>query len=422
MKSQILTPLAVIMLTTLSSADDQIYPLDIKMRVYPEEICYGDLCFLTFSVTNKGRETLYLPYGATFLRQIVGSLYCGEKAIVYLSGFDDCEGVFTYGTSAPPDYPGHPVEPGESMEFHIRMTWLPLPEFCQTKQARGLLKLVSDGEKSYRFSYLFHYRSAFFSTVRPRFDENGRLLSREDFPADELSYRELEAKGYKVAEDVPPSIIEESECTIHIFPRSEEELQLLQDWYLELPTTGSSGRWTMEHVFAHPFHVNGSPYKMDIPMFFESNITNSYETLGKKREPFYGAYCKFFSSMETRTPESLARIKRTNELAAKILERAKQPDSTISQNMVEFIKLRSFLVDMRYAENPQSEQAAFDKLVKFVENTKDKELWLKFLNEIGFWSIVNYTHFKPEKVEQYRKKFREHFADDFARIGWTNRP
>ena len=78
--------------------------------------------------------------------------------------------------------------------------------------------------------------------------------------------------------------------------------------------------------------------------------------------------------MATLIPESLARIRKTNELAAKILERAKQPNSTISHNMVEFIQLQSFLVDIRYGRNSESEKAAFDGLVKFVENAKDKDL------------------------------------------------
>ena len=169
----------------------------------------------------------------------------------------------------------------------------------------------------------------------------------------------------------------------------------------------------MEHVFAHPYYVRDSPFKME---------ASTPEELGKKRNPFFKAYRGFFSSMETRTPESLARIKRTNELAKQILESAKHPDSTISQNMVEFIQLRGFLVDIRYAENPDAEQAAFDKLVKFVGSANDKELWLKFLDEMGFSSIVNYANFKHEKVQQYRKQFAEHFTDDFKKIGWTIRP
>ena len=80
--------------------------------------------------------------------------------------------------------------------------------------------------------------------------------------------------------------------------------------------------------------------------------------------------------------------------------------------MVEFIQLRGFLVDMRYAENPETEKAAFEKLMDFVKDAKDKELWIRFLDEIGFYSITHRTYFPFEKVEQYRKLFGERFSID----------
>jgi len=123
------------------------------------------------------------------------------------------------------------------------------------------------------------------------------------------------------------------------------------------------------------------------------------EELGRKREPFERAYRRFISSMATRTWVSSERIKRTDALTAKILERAKQPNSTISQNMVEFIQLRGFLVDMRYAESPEAEKVAKDKLMDFIEQSHDKELWLPFLEEVGFPSIVNCPHFPYAEYE-----------------------
>ena len=113
--------------------------------------------------------------------------------------------------------------------------------------------------------------------------------------------------------------------------------------------------------------------------------------------------------METRTPASLARIKRTNDLASQIIERSKHPDSTISQNMVEFIQLRGFLVEMRYAENERAEQAAFEKLMNFVDTAGDRELWIRFLDEIGLYSIMHHTHFPSRKVEHYRELFARRF-------------
>jgi len=188
---------------------------------------------------------------------------------------------------------------------------------------------------------------------------------------------------------------------------------LLQELYTVM---FSFGICPMEHVFAHPYYVNGSPFKIDNPLPFRlENISHdeAYELVWKRRESYAEAYEKFFASMETRTPELLLRIERTNELAAKILERAKEPESTISRNMVEFIQLRGFLVDMRYAENPKAEKAAFDKLLDFVENAQDKKLWVKFLYEIGFDSIVNHTHFPAAKVQEYRELFGKRFPDAF---------
>jgi len=199
------------------------------------------------------------------------------------------------------------------------------------------------------------------------------------------------------------------ETSIRILPRPEEELSLLHEWYLELPTTSSLDRWTREHVFAHPFHVRASPFKVE-PQLTEI-LWIDIETQGRAilefmliRQPFRLAYRAFFTSMETRTPELLARIERTNELAAKIVEQSKQPGSTISRNMVEFIQLRSFLVAMRYADNSGTEQAAFDSLVNFVENAHYKDLWLKFIDEIGFaipW-LANNPTFPNQEPQVYQ--------------------
>jgi hypothetical protein len=294
------------------------------------------------------------------------------------------------------------------MLFHTRLIWFPSPEFISRNQEKELLRLVNDGKQNYTILFSFPYSSAYQATQRPWRDENNRPLSREDFPANELNIHELRAKGYIIDNNAG-----KQECSIQILPRSEDELRLLQEWYMELPTAVSIGSWTMENVFAHPCYVRNAPFAIE---------SFDLEELWDKRRPLYEAQSVFFTSMITRTPESLARIKRTNELTAQILELAKQPDSTISQNMVEFIQLRSFLIDMRYAENPNAEQDAFNGLVKFVENAKDKELWLKFLDEIGFGSILYDTHFPLAKIRQYRKLFSDHFSEDFKKIGWTVTP
>jgi hypothetical protein len=403
--------LIVMFLTVGLFAEDKIYPLDIRVKVHPEVIRYGDPCFVTYSISNKGQETLFVPYGKSFLFRDSSGLYYGERKILswYQSNLKKDEGL-PLVSSVIVTFPRFPIKPGETMEFLIRMIWLPQPEFTHNEQAKEFLQLVKSGNKDYKFridKFYSVYQGAYSGPMKrlmlqSRYNTTDGRLQGEDVP---LTFKELCAKGYRI--DI---LADDPICSIRVLPRSEIELKLLQEWYLEFPAIAD---WTMGFVFAHPYYANGSPYKKE---------ASTPHELWKKREPFGKAFSEFATSIETRTPESLARIRRTNELAAKILERAKQPGSTISQNMVEFIQLRSFLVDMRYAENLETEKVAFDNLIEFIENTNDKELWLKFLDEIALDSIVNYTHFKPEKVQHYRKQFAEHFAEDFKKIGWTVRP
>jgi len=393
-----------------SPDDGGLYPLDFTMQVCPEEIRYGDVCFLTFSITNKGQEILYLPVGVKY-SNYTGSMYYylgKEKVLIYDRAFNHFESTMpdTIHSGRATDI--RPIKPGETMKFHFRLAWFPLPEFAHSEQSKALLKRVNQGESNYKILIHLPSRDARFHTYWIRFSREGitnYFVNRQDFID----------RGYYLED------FAELESSIRILPRPEEEIQLLKEWYLELPATDSLTGWMhFRHVFAHLHHVRDSLYKMEAPTTLE---------LEEKRYPFSKAHHEFYVSMHTRTPESITRIERTNELATKILERAKQPNSTISQNMVEFIQLRGFLVDMRYAENAEAETAAFDKLVNFVENAKDKELWLIFLDEVGFNSIYNRTHYTTphlyfpwEKVEEYRKLFAKHFAEDFNKIGGTIRP
>jgi hypothetical protein len=217
-----------------------------------------------------------------------------------------------------------------------------------------------------------------------------------------------------------------------VAPRWNKDLEILREWYLELPGFGYSGCYE-DYVFPKPQYICGAPQIVarpsDIPdeMFrqYRSELTpEAMEKLDEynvKMTLYFEQYEQFIQSLDPpnmevellpqtkRTPELLARIERTNELAAKILERAKQPDSTFSQNMVEFIQLRGFLVDMRYAENLEAEKMAFQKLIDFVDESQDKELWIDFLYDVGLGSIGHSDYFHLEKVEDYRTRFAERF-------------
>lgn len=85
---------------------------------------------------------------------------------------------------------------------------------------------------------------------------------------------------------------------------------------------------------------------------------------------------------------------------------------------MEFIQIRGFLVDMRHAENRESEKAAFEKLMDFVEQAKDKELWIKFLDEVGLLSIRSIVSQdrRDEAPSFYRAaSYRKLFVEQFPR-------
>jgi hypothetical protein len=78
--------------------------------------------------------------------------------------------------------------------------------------------------------------------------------------------------------------------------------------------------------------------------------------------------------------------------------------------MKEFIQLRGYLVDLRFAENEKDEENAFNKFVTFIEKSKDKKLWIRFVDEIALKSILDNEYFPHEKIEDYRKRFNKKFA------------
>lgn len=371
-----------------------LYPQDVSMTVYPEKIHFGDVCFVWFEVTNQGEETLYLPYGNEFYYTTLGYLLSSEEEIQFLGDYEHYESPIS--GCIVPEFPGRPVKPNETMTFFTRSIWLPMPEFAHDGEAVKLYNLVDGGMTDYSIWFRLCYRSDYCFVQRPLRDKNNRMLTRADFPADELTFRELEKKGWTVLAPYP-GMEEKIQCNIRVLPRSPEVTNLIQAWYLELPLTSNAYRWTPYSTFSHPFHARNSPFKVS---------GEPPNELYEKRKPLNDAYHEFFTSMLTRTPEMEQRIKRTNELAAELL---KLPDEELSRNMKEFIQIRGFLVNMRYAENEEAEKKAFGKLMAFVEKSQDKALWVNFIYEVALENIQNSNHFPQNKVESYRGRFAEQF-------------
>ncbi|MDR1477368.1 MAG: hypothetical protein LBJ00_00320 [Planctomycetaceae bacterium] len=461
-------------------------PMTISVEVYPQEIKYGDICFGRFFATNTKEKPVNCVYSRNFLDVTTTKLFSGDELLqIFNVEFLDEHDGFCQSVSLRDGLkvPNHVVRHNETILFHIKPIWLPIPEFSSPElpsedsfyklrsakfdtivSAQAVLKLMERNTESQkplrdarlpdvlrygitatmetseqfdfkkgevpkthfspvtvasplpqseagRFRYrwfLEHPKSNFDLAFRfegidmPLCKADGSEFEITYEPAEKSTYtfipdiftkEELQLKGYKLSNEVSTAVEKgfvgsyNSRYSVSILPRSNKILNQIHQWYLLFPNTFDlQGHWIGHGLFAHPHHAIGSPYH-------HVNAKEEYE--------------KFFISMRTRTPELLKRIKRTKELEAELL---KLPDSELSQNMKEFIQLRGHLVDIRFAENATEENKAFDNFVKFIDKSKDKELWIRFVIEIGFNSIVDHEYFPYKKAEDYCKRFTEKFA------------
>ena len=288
----------------------------------------------------------------------------------------------------------------------MRMLWIPIPEFADRMDSQTLRTLLRQGKTSFILRFSVDFWGAFSATSNAKSRQHS-----EEIPDGTLSYLQLLQKGYlqpgsgTIYPSMPPwhSI----NCDLRILPRPMEETTLLQQWYLEIPTTKSSACWTMEHIFAHPFHALQSPWKMDVPG--DGTGERPSREAVEERKNRSREYRSFFADMETRTPELESRIARTKELEAEIVRRASDPDSTISLVTMEFVQLRGLLVDLRYAEDDTARDAAFDTMLAWLKTAEHQTLWVDLLDSTGLDSLQNQKYFPSEWVQNYREKLREAF-------------
>ena len=380
---------------SVKSAEAQdVQPLPIKasLEVYPKEIYYGDILFNRVKVQNESKEDIVITIKDTgrglrvLLKRNKMPVYTWlnfmamtDQEYYFVHIFGEVARIFSL-------HPFCVIPANTTDKVLLRPLWLPMYEFSDTKE---LKTAISSGPKQYQIEFV----------------DQLVVLTRN--PSDQ------EHPYLPVAEENRPDAVYIT-GDVTVKPRPQGDFDLLQEWFLELPTT-KSDIWTEDAVFVYSFYARDSPLQTKVHSLKESQ---------EKREPFSEKMDEFYKSVETRTPELLARIDRTNELAAKIIERSKEPDSTFSQNMVEFIQLRGFLVDMRYAEDLEAEEIAFQKLMGFVDKSQDKELWIDFIYDVGLDSIVHHTYFPYAKAFEYRERFAErmqmrnrcHSTDDFDRI------
>jgi ribosomal protein S8 len=378
-------------------SETKIYPLEFDVQVYPATINFGDICFLTYRVTNRGEHTLFLPRcSALDFEKVQRIGLCNS----WLQVDDKVRLGLNPGIVkllrppylSPPKiiHDGFAVAPNENMDFYLTTYWIPtlvIPANSQIGQLQDrVIKLKNNIDKNNNFFNIHsdvYYHNVSIHTYKKDIADRG------------LTMKELLQKGFKFKK-INDVVYQPYHCEtkINIKNREDAVLKLIKDWYFELTTV--SDPWC--GVFCSYELVRKSPL---CDVTFGDGITV------KIPNKVYDSYKEFIKSLRTRTPELLQRIKRTKELETELL---KLPDSELSQNMKEFIQLRGYLVDLRFAENEKDEEIVFNNFVTFIDKSKDKELWIKFVDEIALKSIFDNEYFPHEKVESYRKRLNEKFA------------
>jgi hypothetical protein len=396
------------------------YPLRCKVEVIPKMIRFGDLVFAKITLTNEGDKTVIVPR----------SLHYGGEL-----DFADCSIRLTQDESEALDWPaahilnhrtlfwhlrgiqstfGHSLGPGKSLDIGFRPLWVPIPEFVDTPKARTIKHAVESEPQSFRWKILVHLDG----------DGHGPLGDPPTKPGGHPNYLPLDGiRLYKLPEHgfaTPKFSVDGGQVTIR--PRPDEELALLNEWFIQFAETGHGSDWHIGCVFAHPYYAAGSPYKVgpDLYAWYELESTrltiHCAEQTRQHRAERHEVYDSFFESMKTRTPEVEDRIARTKELEKQLLARADGPDPTISTMMKEFILLRGHLVEVRYARDTAARSKAFDVMLDWVGTAKHRELWREHLDKIVLNPQSHPDVVPRESFGDYRAKLlgksRRHPADD----------
>ncbi|MDR1483572.1 MAG: hypothetical protein LBT09_01985 [Planctomycetaceae bacterium] len=373
--------------------------ININMAVYPDKFQYGDAVFVFWEIKNNtGADIIFpsklvFPYmpDYEFLDSEISLL--SDKKIIYQwtdsKKYDEIEGLYPHFEPPPylltNNYERRNYKPTESFIIAVRVLWCPQYEFSPysninfnrnpTSQLQSLNKNVVNKNNL-----------VISSNIKiPALD---LLNPDKSFQQDQYTHGTIVVNQ---ANNVP----------ICIESRTAEQLDTIARWFLEIPATYSPVQWTIYGIFASPFYVRESPYNVK---------ANSKTELAKKRELVNNRYNDFYTSLESLTPEIKSRIKRTNEIAAELL---KQPDTSISPYMKEFIYLRGLLIDLRYAdENDIVRNQAFEKLVTWLQTAKYKTLWILVLQKVGLKSITNNNHFPQQIVNNYIDKLSKIFPKE----------
>ncbi|NQU22485.1 MAG: hypothetical protein HQ567_14505 [Candidatus Nealsonbacteria bacterium] len=401
------------------------YPLRCRMEMIPKVIHYGDLVFAQISLTNEGDKTIIVPkslhYGRynDYLGCSIKLIQNDSETIDWPSAKTMTGRIMTIHRDGYFTTPGHSLKPGKSHEVGFRPLWVPLPEFIQASKARTVKQAVASKSQSFRWEASIGLHGFLHGPLGdPPYKRGGHA---NYVPLEGIRQRDLPKHGYAIPKaniharklrdhgyTTPSFSVDGGQFTIR--PRPDEELALLNEWFVELAETGHGSDWHIGRVFAHPYYSARSPYKVGPELYGWYELepfrrqTLCAQQLGRHRKEHKEAYKTSFEQMKTRTPEVEKRVARTKELEKQLLERADRPNSTISPMMKEFITLRGHLVEIRYANDTAAQSNAFDVMLDWVAKTKHQELWKKYLDKIVLNPRSHPDVLPPESFDNYRAR------------------
>jgi hypothetical protein len=397
-------------------ADDtakQLYPLKYEFTIYPTDIQYGDIVFTSVCVQNKGKLALSINYDQRYQGYPMNAYTLWDdklknKIYTWMSqdDFEQRGYRFNYGIS---NYTKNTktavILPNQTMEVSFRPVWIPLHDWLGTNFRKALTLNFEGLTRTMILETVLDIRTDYQPTWSVKdakwiiFD-GGHHLDGHGETNNIVPYSNqcLGNHGFKTDQI-------QLQMPFNVKQRNEQTYKLLRDWYKEMP---GSNLWTDGVLFSYVHHDRNSPYYVDDNVSTHEELSNELRQRRDNNRNFAQISDEFEKTATTRSEFVIKRINHTNELAAKLL---KLPDSELSQNMKEFIQLRGLLVDIRFAEDEKAEEIAFNELITFVNKAKDKKLWIKFVGEIAFDSILDYQYFPRKKIDTYRKRWIEKFED-----------
>jgi hypothetical protein len=338
-------------------------------------------------VKNNGNKNILVPKCSPAWSEIQIN---NDKFIINLNGDNlDSEEKIVIHESALRLYEGYSLTPGEEMVFSIKTFWLPRPEHLTFSQAKTIRKCLSNDAIVIALNSYTGLFNAWRHTIKD---------TRKKYTDSVMSWEDLRKLGYV-------SYPYESEfvySTINVSDTDEKRLAAIQKWFCELPSTTDMHSWNGYGFFVNPYYTRQSPYyiKTELPPVERELARSKHEE----------EYKIFYYSMESLSSEIKERIRQTNQYADDLL---KLPDSELSPHMKEFIVLRGFLVELRYAdENELSRDKVFDKIVNWIKTSKFKTTWVLVLKESGLPSIENVNHFPQQIVNDYINKLSKIFPKE----------